>query len=176
MLDTDGGECDPTRTCCDGLDNDDDTSIDEADECVVHAGWYFDLPISGERMVSDVLLRGGKVIVITFVPEQTPCGSGGDSVIMELDACTGGRLDEPQLDITEDSDIDSSDLISIEGIGSEIAPTGMQNPGRLLPPAILRMPGAREMKYFSSSRGTIATVLEQAVQLGMTYWKEVENE
>jgi len=78
-----------------------------------------------------------------------------------------------QFDINGDGVIDQRDLINI---GTEenpqwVAPTGIQKAGRLQPPAVLRM-GNEEMKYFSSSSGAIATVMEKAVRLGIVYWIE----
>jgi Tfp pilus tip-associated adhesin PilY1 len=140
-------------------------------------GWYFDLPLGGERVVSDALLRQGKGIFISYTPSQTPCGAGGDSVVMEMDACTGGRLIKPQFDTNEDGIIDENDVVNIGTAVDPIwvVPTGIQGEGRLHPPAILRIPGTdRERKYFSSSRGKIVTVDEKAVTLGITYWQELE--
>jgi type IV pilus assembly protein PilY1 len=113
------------------------------------------------------------VIVATFTPEQNPCGTGGESVIMEMDACSGGRTSEPQLDINDDGLINADDLINI---GTEedpiwVAPTGIEKPGRLLPPAILIMDDI-ELKYFSTNVGTIVTQREKAVKIGVTHWIE----
>ncbi|HJX34208.1 MAG TPA: PilC/PilY family type IV pilus protein, partial [Desulfatiglandales bacterium] len=154
-------------------DNDDENGNPDP---IRNIGWFFDLPESGERIVSDVLLREKRLIAIGYMPKQTPCGSGGDSIIMELDAITGGRVNSPQFDINSDGVIDYNDLINI---GTEenpiwVAPTGIENPGRLLPPAILQVGEGREIKYFSSSRGTIETVMERAVRMGISYWKEYE--
>ncbi|MFW6114987.1 MAG: pilus assembly protein, partial [Thermodesulfobacteriota bacterium] len=163
-----------TNTCTDGVDNDGDGDIDEDDECA-HAGWFFDLPISGERVVVDVLIRDEKAVVVSFYPETAPCGSGGYSLVHEIDACTGARLDEPQFDIDGDLDIDEGDMITIDtdgdGNGEDVAPSAIAKRGRLQPPAILRME-PWEMKYFSSSAGSIATVREKAVRLGITSWRE----
>jgi len=152
-------------------------SVDANPDPVNLAGWYFDLPFTGERIVSDALIRQGNAIFVAYTPEQTPCGSGGSSVIMEMDACTGGRTSTPQFDINEDQVIDENDMINI-GTAEEpiwVTATGIQSPGRLQPPAILRMPGGdTEMKYFSSSRGQIVTVEEKAVIVGISYWLEFE--
>jgi len=141
-----------------------------------HAGWYFDLPISGERVVSELLIREGKAIVTTFYPATAPCGSGGHSIVHEIDACSGGRLCEPQFDINEDEVIGEQDLINIgtEGSPEWVAPSGIQESGRLQSPAILRTEDG-EMKYFSSSSGAIVTVRERAVSLGITYWMEIQQ-
>jgi type IV pilus assembly protein PilY1 len=142
----------------------------------VHAGWYFDLPLNGERVASDVLIRDGKAIVISFTPVDEPCGIGGNSIVHEMDAASGGRLVTPQFDIDADAAIDTADLIEIDiGSGSPewVAPTGLHKTGRLHVPAILRM-GSTEMKYFSSSEGTIKTVRERPARLGVRYWRELE--
>jgi type IV pilus assembly protein PilY1 len=143
---------------------------------VNNAGWYYDLPISGERVVTDTLLRDGKAIVIAYTPEQTPCGSGGSSIIMEMNAGTGARLTKPQFDINEDGVIDNNDLVNI-GTDADpiwVPPTGLKSEGRLYPPAILRIDEDKEKKYFSSSRGKIVEMTEKAAKLGMSYWIEYE--
>ncbi|MDD2605340.1 MAG: PilC/PilY family type IV pilus protein, partial [Desulfobacteraceae bacterium] len=61
-----------------------------------HVGWYFDLPDTKERVVRDVLIRSGRAIVISTIPNTNPCAAGGSSWLYELDANTGGRLDTPQ--------------------------------------------------------------------------------
>jgi Tfp pilus tip-associated adhesin PilY1 len=141
------------------------------------AGWYFDLPLNGERSVSDALIREGRVIYVPYIPEDSPCGAGGDSVIMEMDACTGGQLTKPQFDINEDGVIDENDFINVGTADDPIwvAPSGIKAEGKLQPPAILRVPDSpKERKYFSSTRGKIVTVDEKAVTLGITYWLEFE--
>jgi type IV pilus assembly protein PilY1 len=144
-----------------------------------YAGWYFDLPDSGERMVSDLMIRDSKVIYIGFVPELSPCGTGGNSWVMEQDACTGGRLTQAQFDINGDGMVDSRDMVTMTVYDAEgnpieiaVAPTGMQYPGRLLPPAILRT-GREEIKYFSTNVGNIVTMRELAPPLGIIYWMEL---
>jgi type IV pilus assembly protein PilY1 len=141
----------------------------------VHAGWYFDLPLNGERVASDVLIRDGNAIVITFTPVDEPCSIGGNSIVHEMDAASGGRLLAPQFDIDADAAIGVGDLINIgtEASPEWVAPTGLRKTGRLHVPAILRM-GSTEMKYFSSSEGTIKTVRERPTRLGVRYWKEHE--
>jgi type IV pilus assembly protein PilY1 len=140
----------------------------------VHAGWYFDLPVTGERVVSDVIIRDGNAIVISFMPPES-CSTGGYSIVHEMDAATGGRLLTPQFDIDADDAIGIGDLINIGTVEAPewVAPTGLRKTGRLHVPAILRM-GSTEMKYFSSSEGTIKTVRERHTRLGVRYWRELE--
>jgi Tfp pilus tip-associated adhesin PilY1 len=170
-------------------DNDADGVIDGAEEkraeniTKSHAGWYFDLPISKERISVDPMIRDNKVIAISYVPQATPCTGGGYSIVHELNACTGGRMNEATIDVNGDGAIDDKDLINIVVADHDhpgqtktitVAPTGKKYSGRLQPPAILRnVP--REIKYFSSSAGTIKTMSEKAEQRGMYYWRENRN-
>jgi type IV pilus assembly protein PilY1 len=143
---------------------------------VKNAGWYYDLPITGERVITDSLIRDGKAIMVAYTPIQSPCGSGGSSIIMEMNASAGGRLAKPQFDINDDGVIDDNDLVNI-GTDEEpewVAPTGLESEGRLFPPAILKMDNEREIKYFSSSKGKIVEVTEKAAKLGLSYWIELD--
>jgi type IV pilus assembly protein PilY1 len=143
---------------------------------LMSAGWYFDLPISGEKVISDALIRAEKVIVISFVSEDDPCGSGGDSIVHEIDACSGARLATPQFDIDNSGNVGSGDLINIGTAENPVyvAPAGVMREGRLQPPAILRLtnPKDEEMKYYSSSTGEIRQEQGPSVGLGMSHWRE----
>ena len=61
-----------------------------------YAGWFLDLPVSSgadgdsaERIVGDALVRGGKIIVTSYVPDCAPCSGGGHSWLYILDGCNG---------------------------------------------------------------------------------------
>ncbi len=60
-------------------------------------GWYIDListgnVFRGEMQVTDSVLRDERIVFTTLIPNADPCGHGGDSYIVILDALTGGRL------------------------------------------------------------------------------------
>jgi type IV pilus assembly protein PilY1 len=167
-----------------------DNAIDwysPANDSGSHVGWYFDLPYQSERMVRDLIIRDGVLITISSIPSASPCASGGDSIIHELNACNGGRLSNPQFDVSgpegvPDGIIDSHDLINIGSPSKPIwvAPSGLiQRQAMLYSPAILPLPPTesgdrRDIKYFSTSRGTVQTVREAGERVGMFYWKEYE--
>ncbi|MEF3168243.1 MAG: PQQ-binding-like beta-propeller repeat protein [Deltaproteobacteria bacterium] len=162
-------------TSTDNEDNDGDGVTDEADEAIAHAGWYFDLPISGERVIKDVFIRDGKAILLTFIPNESPCSGGGQSILHEMDACSGARLDKPQFDINGDGIIDSNDTIPINGV--PVPPTGIGYPYLLHNPVFLRLPSnpnreSEELKIFASAQGGTVTVREQAMRIGFYYWIE----
>ncbi|MBU4133586.1 MAG: PQQ-binding-like beta-propeller repeat protein [Proteobacteria bacterium] len=150
------------------------------------AGWYFDLPINQgaaghERIISDVIIRSGNVIAITFRPNRdTPCSAGGSSIVHELNACSGSRLSQAQFDIDNDGFIDDDDLINI-GTPEDpilVPPTGLYIPGRLFSPVIVTIPRTTgpdiEAKYFSSTSGSIPIVRETAEQRGLFYWRQLD--
>jgi len=137
-----------------------------------HAGWYMDLPDSGERVISPVIIRDGKLIFISHVPSGEPCSCGGYSYVHEIDACDGSRLSSPAFDIDEDGTIDANDKVSYNG--ETYVPSGMSFEGKLQSPAILKKKDSdTEIKYFSSSTGEIVTMTEKAAKVGVTYWKEM---
>ncbi|MDY6950796.1 MAG: PilC/PilY family type IV pilus protein [Thermodesulfobacteriota bacterium] len=143
-----------------------------------HAGWYFDLPLAGERIIRELMIRDGRVVALSIVPNESPCSGGGDSLVHELDACDGSRLDQAAFDINDDGVIDDNDLIDIgltdaEGNPIPVPPTGMDFPGMLYAPVMVRMPdNEREMKIFSTSAGATETVFEVAEERGVFYWRE----
>jgi hypothetical protein len=47
--------------------------------------------------------------------------------------------------------------------------------GKVNPPAIGILDEEIEVKYLSSSSGSVRTVKEKAVRLGVTYWKELDK-
>jgi hypothetical protein len=145
-----------------------------------HMGWYFDLPSQRERIIQDVFIRDAKAIFISSIPSVSPCAAGGDSIIHEVDACTGGRTKKPALDYNEDKQINEDDLVTVPdpnnpGQTVKAAPSSIRRQGMFYPPAILQMPfGDVERKYFATSLGTVSTLDEAAEQRGIFYWMELD--
>ncbi|MCG8641588.1 MAG: hypothetical protein MI862_17795, partial [Desulfobacterales bacterium] len=162
-------------------------------ESGTHIGWFFDLPMDldkdgtrdGERVIQDVMIRDGKLILITFTPDQSPCTGGGISMVMEMDAADGSRLTDPQFDINGTRTVDKSDLIEIEiddpdkpgeKIKIWVPPTGITYNGILQRPIIVTMPDRiTEMKIFSSSAGTTEQLFERT-EGGFYYWQEIKSD
>ena len=89
-----------------------------------HTGWYFDLPIVGERLIEDPLIREGIFIAVTTIPDSSYCSGGGWSIVNEFDALDGSRPALPTFDVTgEESDgtvlINESDKINLTALTSE---------------------------------------------------------
>jgi type IV pilus assembly protein PilY1 len=150
-----------------------------------HAGWYFDLPLSKERVIREIVVRDNKLIFISSIPENDPCAAGGKSIVHELDACTGGRLPTAQFDINGDGKIDENDMIKLkdefgndilDGDGNPIwvAPTGIMFDSMMYPPIFLKM-GEVELKHFSTSAGNVMSMKEKGEQTGMFYWRQIDR-
>jgi type IV pilus assembly protein PilY1 len=81
-------------------------------------GWYMDFDVStGERVVSQALLRFDRVVFLTLIPSTEVCDPNGDSWLMELDALTGSRTLVSSFDFSGDGDeadgsFDDADLLA----------------------------------------------------------------
>jgi type IV pilus assembly protein PilY1 len=103
-------------------------------------GWYMDLvspgpTFKGEMVVSNSVIRNGRVLFSTLIPNTDPCGYGGTSFLMDMDARTGMRTDYAPFDVNGDGEIDDDDYISVtingvttkvpaSGVGSTVGITG----------------------------------------------------
>lgn len=161
-----------TQADTDVSENPDPSGVEEN-----HAGWFFDLPDEKERIVRDLFIRGKKVIAISSIPQtDSPCVAGGETYLMEIDACTGGRLTSPQLDINDDGKIDSGDLIDLGIPGlPPLPPSGIKYPTMMFPPMIIDNPDDdTELKYFSTSAGNIIIATEKEEGAGKYYWRQID--
>jgi type IV pilus assembly protein PilY1 len=162
-----------------------DTTVDYATK----KGWYIDLesPVNGaegERVVSSPLLRGGRVIFTTLIPESDPCGWGGSSWLMELDAVNGQRLTTSPFDINEDGVFDSDDLINsfdTNGDGTidaddQVEVSGMRKHdiGIIKTPGVVTTGNGTEMKYVSGSSGNLDNISESSGDpIGRQSWRQL---
>ena len=123
-------------------------------------GWYLDLSypagsITGERVVSMPLVRHGRVIFVTLIPSTLPCDYGGKSWLMEIDAVSGGRLEESVFDLNKDREFNDKDYVEgtpVSGLGSE--------QGIIKTPGIIEA-GTTEYKYTTGSTGGIGVTKEK---------------
>jgi len=137
-------------------------------------GWYFDFPALGERAVSNPLLRNGRLILTTLIPNTGACSSGSPSWLMEFDANSGGRLNFPPFDLDGDKKFTDSDQVSISnGNSSELAaPSGLQSKqGILFTPAIFET-GGLEYKFSSGSGAMSVIVANPGPGLGLLGWEQ----
>ncbi len=161
-----------------------------------HAGWFFDMHYEhnydtrGERLLEDPLIRGGRLIAVTTIPDSSYCSGGGWSIINEFDAADGSRPSSPAFDVTgAESDgkilvnasdrINLGDLPGVSGEDEYVAATGILKPGggilHLSESSIVELPGRApklEKKILSSSSGKNVEIVERAPRRGITFWRE----
>lgn len=138
-------------------------------------GWYIDLPTLGERSVTDPLLRNGRVIFTTTIPNTASCSFGGSSWLMELDAMTGGQLSSPPFDVNGDGAINSGDTVILNG--KPVPPGGVLMTGIVSAPAVQTSANGKgpERKYFNTSSGSVATKTEAGGGLsGRVSWQQIQ--
>jgi len=137
-------------------------------------GWYLDLVqpswntssgvtgYQGERVVSNPILRNGRIIFTTLIPDSDLCGFGGSSWLMELDALSGARLATTPFDLNRDGRFDADDLvgITVAGVTTSYPVGGIQSTVGITPePGILASPTA-EYKYSPGTSGSISVTVE----------------
>lgn len=140
-------------------------------------GWYLDLvsPVNGaegERVVSNPILRAGRVIFTTLIPDPDPCSYGGTSWLMELDAQSGGRLSYSVFDLNDDGRFNEQEYILVDG--QMIPVSGVGSDDIIETPAIVSA-GEIEYKYASGSSGEIHVVTELGDgQSARQSWRQIQ--
>lgn len=161
-----------------------DTTVNYSSE----DGWYMDLesPINGaegERVVTAPLLRSGRIIFVTLIPNPNPCGSGGSSWLMELDAINGSRLSGAPFDINNDGIIDAADILNIDTDGDGDIDTddikitsGIRKEGLgiIKTPGVITCENGLECKYTSGSSGNLDMIKESSGSpTGRQSWRQL---
>lgn len=74
-------------------------------------GWIFDLPVSGERLVSRPNARDDIVYFNTIVPDSTKCSYGGKSWRNSIDVASGGPPPKSTLDTNNNNSLGDDDKL-----------------------------------------------------------------
>lgn len=137
-------------------------------------GWYLDLvsPLTGfrsERVVSDPVLRGGRIIFTTFMPKADACEGGSDGWLMELGADSGARFEQPVIDTNGDgvfNDDDKIDDKTVSGVRGE--------DGAPLVPSIVTDQKGDEKKHLQGAGGGVPQEVGErgALARGRTSWRQ----
>lgn len=148
-------------------------------------GWFMDLVsppvtsgdpniVKGERVISAPLLRDGRIIFTTLIPTPDPCGWGGDSWLMELDAVNGKRLDTPVFGSNY-----GYVMLDLDGDGTpeRVYTSGVSyhDLGIVKTPSVLSTGGKTEKKYLSGTSGNVGVVDETAGDpTGRQSWQQIQ--
>ena len=89
-------------------------------------GWYIDLSDSGERVVSEALVRAGIVFFNTFIPDSSVCAASDNGWEMSVKAENGGSPDAPVFDFNMSGSVD------VDGDTTDVSGKNMAYAGRKL--------------------------------------------
>ncbi len=84
-------------------------------------GWYMDLPDSGERSVTDPIIRGDLLFFNTMIPDTDPCEAGGRGWLMVAKWNNGGHPSEIAFDLNNDTLLTTLDELGGQGEGQAAA-------------------------------------------------------
>ena len=126
--------------------------------------------------MSNTAVRAGRVIFTTLIPDSDPCNSGGSSWLMELDALSGGRLEETPFDLNRDGIFGDGDFV-VAPDGSRVPVSGLQ-PGVGITPEpgiLIGDEGRKEFKYNPGTSGEIAVTVENPGRgaAGRQSWRQI---
>lgn len=154
-------------------------------------GWYLDLynqqggnnANSGERQVSNAIIRNGRVIFVTLVPSDDPCDDGGTGWLMELNYASGSRLSFSPFDLNGDQAFSPDDYINIGDIDGDGEDDYVPASGKKSKVGIIARPsiasqagGQREFKYTSGADGNIEVTVENPGPsfVGRQSWRQLD--
>ena len=83
-------------------------------------GWYLDLPSTGERVVADSAIRGGRAVFTSIIPATDVCSFGGTGWVLQVDAITGNRRDGVTFDTNNDGRVKADDLLAMVPASTEL--------------------------------------------------------
>ncbi|NOY68078.1 MAG: hypothetical protein GXP53_01090 [Deltaproteobacteria bacterium] len=134
-----------------------------------NVGWYLDLTGFRERIIRDPIIRNGVALFVSSIPSSSPCSAGGQSVIYQINACSGSRTDTSQFDVDLDGKYDSSDMITLPN-GDKAAPSGQKINKMLYDPIIIK-----DRMYINDATGSINNMPIPKILAGQFFWREIEN-
>jgi type IV pilus assembly protein PilY1 len=130
---------------------------DNVIDWTVQRGWYIDLPATGERSVSDPVLRNGQIIFTTLIPNRQICEFGGTSFLMQLDVDGGRRPPYPPFDLNSDHKFDAQDTATVNGQPT-LVPSGIGSTEGILSAPTFLSSGSIELRYSSGSSGGVSVL------------------
>jgi len=117
------------------------TSTNDVMDWATYKGWQVDLNISGERVVSGIIIRADR---LQFVSHNPLSGEHGDAWLLQLNYLNGGTGANVFLDLNLDGNLNSDDKANNK------IPVGIQlGYGSFSEPNIIRVSGSRDNMYIN---------------------------
>ena len=145
-------------------------------------GWYFDLPTSGERVVADPTIRGGRAIFTSIIPTvSATCEPSGTSWILEVDVFTGNRLGTATFNTNADVKVNDEDFLKATPTASGTTnTTGWRIEGLATAPVFMTREGPSggtiETKTSNTSEAKLPSIDEYpgTIGQGRVMWRVVQ--
>lgn len=139
-------------------------------------GWYYNLPFSGEKGVSNPYLNGGDKLIFDtlFVSSASAnCGSDPSTVLNMLDPITG-KVPKTTFDSNRNGVIDAADrapsgIVIDGGISGSTRVSGITQGGPNPPPSC----GQDALKVNTKSGKTSGAGADNCTNTGRIYWREI---
>jgi type IV pilus assembly protein PilY1 len=128
-------------------------------------GWYFELPDSGERSVTNPVVRGSLVFFNSFVPVSDPCSVGGFGYRFAVNLVDGGSPEEVAADSNLDGIIDDNDKAN-DGSGNTETIAAISQEGFLPEPVFIE-----DIAYTAETPSKVADLPEPPT--GRFGWQEL---
>jgi len=166
-------------------------------------GWVLDMPLDGERVVREIVLRDDLAFFVTLIPEDDVCSAGGTGWLMAVNSTTGSALWFPVFDINDDDLVTDSDVVGSQVDGEDPNnPVGISSlsipnlpvfvfddrpfdstgtPLQVFPPTANSSrgcggEGARSYSYTTQTNGsvTMITTAAQPLSCGRQSWRQIK--
>lgn len=135
-------------------------------------GWYEDLSISGERVVTNPRLENGAVVFTTYVPATGICAVGGQSWLLVTNYKNGGSFANPELDLNNDGKLDSGDTVGgANPVGLYLGSVFSASPTILS----ASLGNVKAIKLVSKSNGAIQSIGQAGPPNQRQSWRELPN-
>lgn len=133
-------------------------------------GWYIDLIVPGQRVVTQPQLLNGAFLTALNTPPANSCTAGFSSDFLEVNYTNGGSFDTPQLDINGDFSITATDHVS----GANPNPVGVKIGGGFLstPTPVKNNGKIRKIGTLSAGNQPVIQDLDNAKK--RTSWWQVQ--
>lgn len=137
-----------------------------------HKGWRMDLPIFGERVISEASYPSGskqdRVRFTTLIPDPDPCGNGRRGFLMDVCLANGGECTDPTFDINLDGVIDANDNTTD---GPPVGITSPEDPPEGEPLTVVRCEG-KDCLYSGDGK-KISNSTNNAGPPGRQSWRQI---
>lgn len=139
---------------------------------VITVGWFADLIIPGQRVVTEPQILNGAFLTTLITPPINLCNNTFSSMLLELNFLTGGAFYRPQLDISGNGIINVSDMYQ----GSYAVGISLSNTSYISAPAILYGTNAQgnKVKLFTHSGGQQTTEINPNTSPRMVSWWQIQ--